>query len=167
MSKTFTFDKTWQTFFNLGNPECFHWDNWALVLRSYPYTYVSSPVMPFWANLDSHRHSIAPEWYSCNSSFRQNLEISEQTLISHVSCLKHLTKLHSMIQLICWQPLQLLHNNFSHYFKVFIGCWPAGASRKCPIVEIKMAACILFCYCNKIGASLEVLAFYRMVIINE
>ena len=56
-------------------------------------------LWPLWGNLDSHWCcSIAPERYSHDGSFGQNLAILEQTLLSHVSCPKHPKKLHGMSQ---------------------------------------------------------------------
>ena len=34
LSQTFTFDRTWCAYFNLGSSWRFHWDNWALVSMS-------------------------------------------------------------------------------------------------------------------------------------
>lgn len=36
---------TWRSFIDLGDNGCFHWDEWALVSRSRPWTHVSSPVI--------------------------------------------------------------------------------------------------------------------------
>ena len=35
VSITFTFDRTCQAFFDLGQPECLHWDGWDLVSTSF------------------------------------------------------------------------------------------------------------------------------------
>ena len=56
VSKTFTFNRTWRAFIDLGFSVRFHWDDWALVSMSLPYTYDSQPVLTFlsksWSSLN-------------------------------------------------------------------------------------------------------------------